>query len=95
MKINYIGCIVLTILRLFDILLTFILLNLGFIETNPLDFNSVSISLVLLWLLFMWFLSYYISDKKMEDILLIIIFLFSTISAVVVGYEIKLLYITL
>jgi len=94
MKINYIGCIILTIVRLFDILFTSILLNLGFVETNPLGFNPLSISLVLLWLLFMWILSYYISDEKMEDILFIIIILFITISAVVVGYEIKLLCIS-
>ena len=92
MKINYILCLILSILRFADIIFTYILINFfGFIETNPLGFNFLSISLILLWIVLMWVLSYYIKNKIYENILFFVILFFCTISCVVVGYEIKLL----
>ena len=96
-KINYIICSFLTLLRILDIVFTYILLNMGYVETNPLGFNPLSISLIGLWIIFMWILSYYIGDKNknMEEALFIILLLFSIISVVVVSYETKLLFLTI
>lgn len=57
--VNLGCCVVLTILRITDIVFTAILLNTGyFYESNPLGFNALSVSLIY------WFAPLRVSQKE-------------------------------
>lgn len=91
-KLNYILCAVLTILRIVDIILTAIILSMGGSETNPLGFNPFSITLVMGWVIGVWGITYIIREyQKLEEIWFIIIMVFNTISTVVIGYSLRLI----